>query len=185
MRHFDPSRSTTHDVVRQAIIPRSLQFRETRCFLVVVHRATELASLDFRGSDPYCIVSVQGPEEGLEKPWKGGGRTHVAHGQNPDVFQGDHLHFSVCDRDFLSSDDPLGKTSLSAESVWQGQQVLLELRGGAGGGGGGFLDVSVNVYMSAEKAREAKEASHVTTLHKLVTGASSLWRNASRGDGLS
>ena len=31
-------------------------------------------------------------------------------------------------------------TRLQAESVWQGQQVLLELRGGAGGGGGGFLD---------------------------------------------
>ena len=71
-------------VVRQAIIPRSLQLRDSRYLVVVVHRATGLSSLDlFSGSDPYCVVSVQG-SGGVSKPWKGGGRTpYVSNDQNP------------------------------------------------------------------------------------------------------
>ena len=49
---------------------------------VLVHRASGLDSMDLLGSDPYCVVSVQGP--GVSpKPWKGGGHTAVAAGQNP------------------------------------------------------------------------------------------------------
>ena len=61
MKHFDPDRSTTHDVVRQAIIPESLQIKDVGSFMVRVHRATGLAALDLlSASDPYCVVSVQG-----------------------------------------------------------------------------------------------------------------------------
>ena len=80
MSHFDPDRSTTHDVVRQAIIPQSIRIKERRSFVVVVHRATGLAALDLiSSSDPYCVVSIGSGQESRArlKPWKGGGRTSV------------------------------------------------------------------------------------------------------------
>ena len=103
MPHFDPDRSTTHDVVRQAIIPSSLKLRTgvlssvfwsprtSQSFLVVVHGADDLDVRDIFSSDPYCVawrsdridfspevVSVSG------KPWKGGGRTATMKGNcNP------------------------------------------------------------------------------------------------------
>lgn len=72
MPHFDPDRSTTHDVVRQAIIPNSLHYRNWRTFMVVVHQASDLAAMDFFNSDPYCIVRCV---SSMPKPWKGGGRS--------------------------------------------------------------------------------------------------------------
>ncbi|CAJ1367552.1 unnamed protein product [Effrenium voratum] len=68
MPHFDPNCSTTHDVVRHAIIPTSTQLREARNFAVQVHRAVGLEC-----SDPGCLLRVcRGDSEPMLKPWKGG-----------------------------------------------------------------------------------------------------------------
>ncbi|CAJ1365858.1 unnamed protein product [Effrenium voratum] len=69
MPHFDPNLSTTHDVVRHAIIPSARHLREARHFLVQVHRAVGHDG----GSDPGCALFVcRGHDEPLLKPWKGG-----------------------------------------------------------------------------------------------------------------
>ncbi|CAE7245713.1 Synaptotagmin-4 [Symbiodinium microadriaticum] len=162
MKHFDPKKSTTHDVVRQAIIPRSLQLRDSRYLVVVVHRATGLSSLDlFSGSDPYCVVSVQG-SGGVSKPWKGGGRTpYVSNDQNPvweesflveDVLHEEVLYFSLWDHDFASKDDPLGNASLPVCNCWFGLRGVLDVRDGQEGG---RLYVSIKAYETPDEAQAA------------------------------
>eukprot|EP00439_Symbiodinium_sp_Y106_P030900 s444_g3.t1 len=162
MKHFDPKKSTTHDVVRQAIIPRSLQLRDSRYLVVVVHRATGLSSLDlFSGSDPYCVVSVQG-SGGVSKPWKGGGRTpYVSNDQNPvweesflieDVLHEEVLYFSLWDHDFSSKDDPLGNVSLPVCNCWRGLRGVFDVRDGREGG---RLYVSIKAYETSEEAQAA------------------------------
>ena len=60
MPHFDPDESTTHDVVRQAIIPMSLQIWSLRSFVVRVHSA-KCSKRGTRSSDGLCVVDIDVP----------------------------------------------------------------------------------------------------------------------------
>ncbi|CAE7625670.1 PAO [Symbiodinium sp. CCMP2592] len=153
MHFFDPLNSTTHDVVRQAIIPQSLKLREAgRFFVVTVHRAIgfvpSLGSL-------FCAVSVRSPE-GPHKPWKGGGRTSALKSQEPvweeafiveDVFKEERLHFSI-------RGEELGSISIEveAEPFWEGSRAQ-QLRHPSGA----LLEVSMMPYASIQQVREAME----------------------------
>ncbi|CAK8989604.1 unnamed protein product [Durusdinium trenchii] len=141
MPHFDPDRSTTHDVVRQAIIPSSLKLRTSRSFMVVIHNAAKLAARDIFSSDPYCVVNVSRSSESKRKwqPWKGMGRTRTIKGNcNPSwneaflmqyVLEEDAIHFSVWDEDALSKDDALGEVLLPSPAFWCGFEGDLRLQG--------------------------------------------------------
>ncbi|CAE7234869.1 ACBP4, partial [Symbiodinium natans] len=169
MEHFDPVMSTTHDVVRQAIIPRSLQLRESRCFVVQVHQA----SLDATSaSEPYCTLAVKGPGA-VTKPWKGAGRTACAQSPNPvweeaflleDLYDDDSLTVNI-----LSGHDHLGSVFLAAETFWQGLTVDQQCSDA-----GGNLRVSITAFATREKAREAKEAMHATSISGSTSGIASV-----------
>ena len=63
MSHFDPDQSTTHDVVRQVVIPGSLQMRGSRHYQIVVQCDLEPLT---------AICSVRAVNGSYTKPWKGG-----------------------------------------------------------------------------------------------------------------
>ncbi|CAE7583205.1 SYT4 [Symbiodinium natans] len=65
MTHFDPAKSTTHDVVRQAIIPLSMELRDLRTFRVTLH---EVFGVD---GGP-CKITVGGGVPKSPKPWSSG-----------------------------------------------------------------------------------------------------------------
>ena len=76
----------------------------------------------------------------------------------------DSLHLSVWDRDFLSSDDPLGCLSVETERFWQGLSLVQQLQfenPSEDGERCGWLYASITAYASLEKAKEAKEAAHI------------------------
>ena len=64
MSHFDPDQSTTHDVVRQVVIPGSLQMRGSRHYEIVV-QCEHFEPLT-------AICSVRAVNGSCTKPWKGG-----------------------------------------------------------------------------------------------------------------
>ena len=85
MSHFDPDQSTTHDVVRQVVIPGSLQMRRSRHFRVLVQcehlEQLEALSKGPQGpqgpqarleQEPKAICSVRAVNGFCAKPWKGG-----------------------------------------------------------------------------------------------------------------
>ncbi|CAJ1453997.1 unnamed protein product, partial [Effrenium voratum] len=108
MPHFDPARSTTHDVVRQAIIPLSLRLRHCCAFEILPEDA------------PGLVCSVFGADGG-SKPWKvdtacrakGSGQVWVVE----DLFQEEGLLFR------------LGSCSahLSSSEFWNGFKGELRL----------------------------------------------------------
>ncbi|CAE7866157.1 unnamed protein product [Symbiodinium microadriaticum] len=131
MEHFDADQSTTHDVVRQAIIPRSLEVRQSRCFTVVVHRANGLVGGDLVSApDPYCEVSVKG-KRGFLKPWKGGGTAHT--NSTEPVWEESFLAEEVFrDEDLCFGLDPLGHASLPGKDYWsEGFSGVLQLPRGS------------------------------------------------------
>ena len=65
MSHFDPDQSTTHDVVRQVVIPGSLQMRGSRDYQIVV-QCEHFEPLQT------AICSVRAVNGSCTKPWKGG-----------------------------------------------------------------------------------------------------------------
>ena len=65
MSHFDPDQSTTHDVVRQVVIPGSLQMRGSRHYQIVV-QCEHFEPLQT------AICSVRAVNGSCTKPWKGG-----------------------------------------------------------------------------------------------------------------
>lgn len=170
MPHFDPDRSTTHDVVRQAIIPNSLHYRNWRTFMVVVHQASDLAAMDFFhnfNSDPYCIVRCVSAS--MPKPWKGGGQTTtIKKTCNPkweeafllhEVVQDESLHLSIWDQDVLSKDDALGEVSLAASDFWDGFDGTLPLQGPGGSGSAPpTLQITVTSYLQRSTADDALDA---------------------------
>lgn len=169
MPHFDPDRSTTHDVVRQAIIPNSLHYRNWRTFMVVVHQASDLAAMDFFNSDPYCIVRCV---SSMPKPWKGGGESAtIKQTRHPkweeafllyEVVQDESLHLSVWDQDVLSKDDALGEVSLAASDFWDGFDGTLPLQGpGTSAGSSPVLQITVTSYLQRSAAVDALEAFQV------------------------
>ncbi|CAE7818503.1 SYT4 [Symbiodinium necroappetens] len=141
------------------------------------------------GSDPYCVVSVQGPCA-VAKPWKGGGLTScVANDQNPvweeaflleDLYRGeDSLHLSVWNRDSLSSDDPIGCLSVGAEHFWQGLNLVQQLQFENPPKDGeccGWLYASITAYASLEKAKEAAHIIQTSRTPRSRSRITSLWR---------
>lgn len=175
MPHFDPESSTTHDVVRQAIIPSSMHFRSYRSFTVIIHSAAGLAKADYFSSDPYCVVRCVASM--LLKPWKGGGRTAtIKKNTNPtwaeafvlhEVSQEEDLHFSVWDEDVLSQDDALGEIVLGASEWWDGFHGDLTLSTEAGA----TLCITVTAYhFSADAVAAKKEFDAQSRKHKRLAG---------------
>eukprot|EP00439_Symbiodinium_sp_Y106_P050233 s6153_g6.t1 len=156
--HFDPEKSTTHDVVRQLIIPNSLDLRDVHFYTIQVHRATGLAKRDevTGRSALYCVVVVQ--SGAVSKPWKGGGRTScIESTQNPvwaeaflveDVLDDESLHFSIRDR---NSDDCLGKVVLPVWSMRGGMSRELFV----GATEGSKLQVSIASHATRAQARKS------------------------------
>ncbi|CAE7601919.1 SYT4 [Symbiodinium sp. CCMP2592] len=127
MHHFDPEASTTHDVVRQAIIPLSMQLRESRSFTIALCGGTVLWP---RLSYEIAVVS----ESAVFKPWKGTatGTFDTAPGVKPkdvlvveDLFENECLHLRIWD----SAATPICalETTLSATSFWDGFNGDVEL----------------------------------------------------------
>ncbi|CAE7539239.1 unnamed protein product [Symbiodinium sp. KB8] len=154
MKHFEPHQSTTHDVVRQVIIPNSLQLREARFFFVLLRQVTSLAG----ASKPYCRVSVRGPTAEL-KPWKGGGC--AAPGANKreawdsqivaeDVEREDRLFLELLDDGAPPDLRNLGNLELPASRFWHGLRAELQLSASQ--------DIKLQVEISAHKTvEEAKK----------------------------
>ena len=67
MPGFDPVESTTHDVVRQAIIPLSLNIHPSRAFQVVLHGISQRGQvLNLQAASIFCMVL----RDSVPKPWK-------------------------------------------------------------------------------------------------------------------
>ena len=152
MEHFDPHSSTTHDVVRQAIIPHSLQLREARSFVVLVQKVVRLA---VTGCQPRCEVTVRCGA--VSKPWKGGGYTSAAQGRDPvweeaflaeEVFHEEGLQFGVLD----GHSKEIGRASLPASQFWGGFCGGLQLGDAEDDS---KLHIVVDAYRTLEEAREA------------------------------
>eukprot|EP00438_Fugacium_kawagutii_P021278 Skav220199 [mRNA] locus=scaffold1074:418919:421958:- [translate_table: standard] len=79
MPHFDPDLSTTHDVVRQVVIPGSLQMKSSGSKLSVTVQCEEARlSHDLRRCSVWAVSAVKDGAwmdgmDGVSKPWKGGG----------------------------------------------------------------------------------------------------------------
>ena len=133
MQHFDPNESTTHDFVRQAIIPNSLRMKEPRCFVVVVKEDTRWAALDlFTNSEPYCVVSVCAPselsDESQPEAEKRGG-SFQQNWEEPllvrDMLIEDNLLVHLYDR--TQSSAALDSIALRATDIWHGFEGMLPL----------------------------------------------------------
>eukprot|EP00439_Symbiodinium_sp_Y106_P015391 s943_g2.t1 len=168
MKHFEPHQSTTHDVVRQVIIPNSLQLREARFFFVLLRQVTNLAG----PSKPYCKVSVRGPTAET-KPWKGGGG--AAPGANKgtpawesqivaeDVEKEDRLFFELLDDGAPPDLRNLGNLELPASKFWHGLRAELQLNDSQ--------DIKLQVEITAHKTvEEAKKvAQKANEAHRSAT----------------
>ena len=102
MPHFDPETSTTHDVVRQVIIPNSLQLRSCMNVKVIV----ECHGLRHpKESSKVITCEVHAVNAQFRpKPWKGGGRLQrleqpwEGHFHLHHIYQ-ESIHFSLKDED--------------------------------------------------------------------------------------
>ena len=108
MQHFSPEESTTHDVVRQAIIPLSRQIRGRRCFVVVVEHSVDVI-------EPVLEVSVLRGGEPRGASWK---PTWKEAFLVEDLCLEDSLIFRVLDPKPFS-------VTLPATDVWQGFKGIL------------------------------------------------------------
>ncbi|CAJ1385979.1 unnamed protein product [Effrenium voratum] len=135
MPHFDPNLSTTHDVVRHAIIPSSREMREARTFVVQVHRALGLEG----GSDFRCALCICGQRdsEPLLKPWKGGSVcSPVAWGETvllQDVLLEEGIYFAArgLARNKAGGEEEELCSILPSSSFWNGSAEV-DIRLGAG-----------------------------------------------------
>ncbi|CAK9027087.1 unnamed protein product [Durusdinium trenchii] len=154
MPHFDPDESTTHDVVRQAIIPMSLQIWSLRSFVVRVHSA-KCSKRGTRSSDGLCVVKVL-DKELQHKPWRGGGQT-VASEQL--VWEEEILLEDVAKQEIIQfglwmGQESLGEVQLKACVCWQGFYGSLTIKDEET-----FFCVSVRPYDSVHEARAAMSSS--------------------------
>ena len=100
MPHFDPETSTTHDVVRQVIIPNSLQLRSCMNLKVIVG-CHGLMYLKENSKAITCEVHAVNAQF-RPKPWKGGGRLQCLeqpwerHFHLHHIYQ-ESIHFSLKD----------------------------------------------------------------------------------------
>jgi len=100
MPHFDPETSTTHDVVRQVIIPNSLQLRSCMNLKVIVG-CHGLMHLKENSKAITCEVHAVNAQF-RPKPWKGGGRLQCLeqpwerHFHLHHIYQ-ESIHFSLKD----------------------------------------------------------------------------------------
>ncbi|CAE7670489.1 unnamed protein product [Symbiodinium sp. CCMP2592] len=161
MQHFDPNESTTHDIVRQAIIPNSLQMKEPRCFVVVVKEDTRRAALDlFTNSEPYCVVSVSSPSELSDESQPEAAKRGGSFQQNweepllvQDMLIEDNLIVHLYDR--TQSSAALNSIALRATDIWHGFDGMLPLDSDIP-----WLKVSISAHATADGAHAAMQLQH-------------------------
>ena len=127
MPHFDPETSTTHDVVRQVIIPNSLQLRSCMNLKVIVG-CHGLMHLKENSKDITCEVHAVNAQF-RPKPWKGGGRLQCLeepwerHFYLHHIYQ-ESIHFSLKDEDDQTVYEAILDHSDFGQSGFEGDMEL-------------------------------------------------------------
>ncbi|CAE7392808.1 SYT4 [Symbiodinium sp. CCMP2456] len=139
MPGFDPVESTTHDVVRQAIIPMSLSIHPCRAFQVVLRGLSQKRKvIDLHAASIYCTVL----RDAVPKPWKVGVCGPVELGEPffvEDVVAEEALQLRIQDE---GTDEGAKMLTLSSRVFWNGHQTELEV----GKDSGLFLSLSISLW---------------------------------------
>ena len=170
MPQFDPETSTTHDVVRQVIIPNSLQLRSCMNFKVIVKCHGVMHPKE---SSKVITCEVHAVNAQLRpKPWKGGGR--LQHLEQPweghfhlhHIYQ-ESIHFSLKDEDDQTLCEAILDHSDFGQSGFEGDIQL----------GQASIHVCINLEDIHEQLHEEQEE-HV---HELSSSSEPSEASASGG----
>eukprot|EP00439_Symbiodinium_sp_Y106_P023423 s5148_g2.t2 len=140
MPGFDPVESTTHDVVRQAIIPLSLNIHPSRAFQVVLHGISQRGQvLNLQAASIFCMVL----RDSVPKPWKVSvcgpvelGEAFLVEG----IVAEEALQLRIQD-DEASDEGNAKMLTLSSRLFWSGCQSELEVENDSNL----FLSLSISV----------------------------------------
>ena len=159
MSHFDPDQSTTHDVVRQVVIPGSLQMRGSRHYQIVVQCDLEPLT---------AICSVRAVNGSYTKPWKGGDSVRPKEPSWEAVFVLHDINQEAI-RISLELEQTVSEEVLPNSSFQSGFEGDMQL--GA---------TSLQVRILRIHAREDLQDAEATTSHGSQSVAAGAWRSTNR-----